>query len=194
MRQIAGTYALQGNAPDAYAKQLEAVAAEAKAQQNQRAAAIATAQSAAIYATAGNVSAAHQAIGAAKAVNADVPWQVNYYAAMSHGLLKHWTPANQELAALKAKQAGDEAVSDDMVAAVDAFLATQQGRPADALKILATADTTNFLVMSRMAEAHAALGHTAEAARWNKKITSNYQLNLADFTAVNSRRRARGPK
>jgi len=194
MRQIAGTYALQGNAPDAYAKQLEAVAAEAKAQQNQRASAIATAQSAAIYATAGNVSAAHQAIGAAKAVNADVPWQVNFYAAMSHGLLKHWTPANQELAALKAKQAGDEAVSDDMVAAVDAFLATQQGRPADALKMLATADTTNFLVMSRMAEAHAALGHTAEAARWNKKITSNYQLNLGDFTAVNSRRRARGTK
>jgi tetratricopeptide (TPR) repeat protein len=194
MRQIAGTYALQGNAPDAYAKQLEAVAAEAKAQQNQRASAIATAQSAAIYATAGNVSAAHQAIGAAKAVNADVPWQVNYYAAMSHGLLKHWTPANQELAALKAKQAGDEAVSDDMVAAVDAFLATQQGRPADALKMLATADTTNFLVMSRMAEAHAALGHTAEAARWNTRITSNYQLNLGDFTAVNSRRRARGPR
>ncbi|MEP6858935.1 MAG: tetratricopeptide repeat protein, partial [Gemmatimonadales bacterium] len=179
MRQIAGTYALQGNAPDAYAKQLEAVAAEAKAQQNQRASAIATAQSAAIYATAGNASAAHQAIGAAKAVNADVPWQVNYYAAMSHGLMKHWTPANQELAALKAKQAGDQAVSDDMVAAVDAFLATQQGRPAEALKMLTTADTTNFLVMSRMAEAHAALGHTAEAARWNKKITSNYQLNLA---------------
>ena len=194
MREIAGTYALQGNAPDAYAKQLEAVAAEAKAQQNQRAAAIATAQSAAIYATAGNVSAAHQAIGAAKAINADVPWQVNFYAAMSHGLLKHWTPANQELAALKAKQAGDEAVSDDMVAAVDAFLATQQGRPADALKMLATADTTNFLVMSRMAEAHAALGHPAEAARWNNKITSNYQLNLADFTAVNSRRRARSAK
>jgi tetratricopeptide (TPR) repeat protein len=194
MRQIAGTYALQGNAFDAYAKQLEAVAAEAKAQQNQRASAIATAQSAAIYATAGNVSAAHQAIGAAKAVNADVPWQVNYYAAMSHGILKHWTPANQELAALKAKQAGDEAVSDDMVAAVDAFLATQQGRPADALKMLATADTTSFLVMSRMAEAHAALGHTAEAARWNNKITSNYQLNLADFTAVNSRRRARGAR
>jgi tetratricopeptide (TPR) repeat protein len=194
MREIAGTYALQGNALDAYAKQLEAIAAEAKAQQNQRAAAIATAQSAAIYATNGNMSAAHQAIGAAKAINADVPWQVNFYAAMSHGILQHWTPANQELAALKAKQAGDEAVSDDMVAAVDAFLATQQGRPADALKILATADTTNFLVMSRMAEAHAALGHTAEAARWNNKINSNYQLNLADFTAVNSRRRAKSAK
>ena len=194
MRQIAGTYALQGNAPDAFAKQLEAVAAEAKAQQNQQAAAIATAQAATVYANSGNVSAAHQAIGAAKAVNADVPWQVNYYAAMSHGLLKHWTPANQELVALKAKAAGDPAVSADMVAAVDAYLATQQGRPADALKILNTADTTNFLVMSRLAEAHAALGHAAEAARWNNKINSNYQLNLADFTAVNSRRRARPAK
>lgn len=194
MRQIAGTYVLQGNAPDAVAKQLEAVAAEAKAQQNQRAAAIAIAQEATVYGNIGNVSAAHQAIGTAKAINADVPWQVNFYAAMAHGLLKHWTPANQELAALKAKQAGDATVSDDMVAAAEGYLATQQGHPADALKILAAADTTSFVVMSRTAEAHAALGHTAEAARWNNKITSNYQLNLADFTAVNSRRRARSAK
>jgi hypothetical protein len=81
-----------------------------------------------------------------------------------------------------------------MVAAADAYLATQQGRPADGLKILTAADTTNFLVMSRLAEAHAALGHAAEAARWNNKINSNYQLNLADFTSVNSRRRARPAK
>ena len=191
MRQIAGTYALQGNAPDAFAKQLEAVATEAKAQQNARAAAIATAQEATVYANAGNASAAHQAIGAAKAVNVDVPWQVNYYAAMSHALMKHWMPANQELAALKAKAAGDSAVSSDMVAAAAAFLATQQGRPAEALKILSAADTTNFLVMNRIAEAHAALGHTAEANAWNNRINNNYQLNLADFTSVNARRRAR---
>jgi len=191
MRQIAGTYALQGNAPDAYAKQLEAVANEARAQQNARAVAIATAQSATVYAVAGNASAAHQAIGAAKAVNPDVPWPVNFYATMAHGLMKHWTPANQELAALKAKAAGDSTVSMDMVAAAEAFLATQQGHPADALKILSTADTTNFLVMNRLAEAHAALGHKAEAAAWNNKINSNYQLNLADFTSVNARRRAK---
>lgn len=193
MRQIAGTYALEGK-PAETAKQLEAVANEAKVQQNQRAAAIASAQSAAAYATAGNATAAHQAIGVAKAVNPDVPWQVNFYATMAHGLLKHWVPANQELAALKAKQAGDEAVSDDMTAAAEAYLATQQGRPADALKILSTADTTNFLVMNRLAEAHAALGHPAEAAAWNNKINSNYQLNLADFTSINARRRARPAK
>jgi len=190
MRQIAGTYALQGNSAEV-AKQLEAVANEAKAQQNARATAIATAQQAAAYANAGNASAAHQAIGVAKAVNPDVPWQVNYYATMAHGLMKHWGPANQELSALKAKAAGDPAVSTDMVAAADAFLATQQGHPADALKILSAADTTNFLVMNRTAEAHAALGHPAEAARWNNKINSNYQLNLADFTSVNARRRAK---
>jgi len=190
MRQIAGTFALQGNAAGA-AKQLEAVANEARAQQNPRGAAIATAQQATAYAKAGNVSAAHQAIGAAKAVNPDVPWQVNFYATMAHGLLKHWGPANQELAALKAKAAGDSTVSSDMVAAAEAYLATQQRRPADALKILSAADTTNFLVMNRTAEAHAALGHPAEAAAWNNKINTNYQLNLGDFPSVNARRRAR---
>jgi tetratricopeptide (TPR) repeat protein len=191
MRQIAGTYALQGNAPDAFVKQLEAVAAEAKAQHNPRAVAIATVQQATVYANAGNASAAHQAIGAAKAPSVDVPWQVSYYAAIAHGLLKHWVPANQELVALRAKAAGDSTVSSDMLAAAEAFLDTQQGRPADALRALSTADSTNFLVMSRLAEAHAALGHTAEAARWNNKINSNYQLSLSDFTSVNSRRRAK---
>ena len=190
MRQIAGTYALEGKSADVV-KQFDAVAAEAKAQQNQRAAAIAIAQGATASANAGNASAAHQAIGAAKAVNLDVPWQVNYYATMAHGLLKHWGPANQELAALKAKAAGDSTVSADLTAAAEGYLATNQGRPADALKILGTADTTNFLIMNRIAEAHAALGHPAEATAWNNKINTNYQLNLGDFTSVNARRRAR---
>jgi tetratricopeptide (TPR) repeat protein len=194
MRQIAGTYALQGNAPEAATKQLEAVANEARAQQNPRAAAIATAQQATVWANAGNASAAHKAIGAAKAVSLDVPWQVHYYATMAHALLKHWIPANQELTALRAKAAGDSTVSSDMVAAAESYIATQQGRPADALRILSAADTTNFLVMNRLAEAHAALGHTAEAAAWNNKINSNYQLNLADFPSVNARRRARGSR
>lgn len=193
MRQIAGTYALEGKSADV-SKQLDAVANEAKAQQNQRATAIAIAQSATAYANAGNTSAAHQAIGAAKAVNPDVPWQVNYYATMAHGLLKHWGPANQELAALKAKAAGDSSVSADLTAAAEGYLATNQGHPADALKILSAADTTSFLIMNRIAEAHAALGHPAEAKMWNNRINTNYQLNLADFTSVNARRRARPPK
>jgi hypothetical protein len=52
-------------------------------------------------------------------------------------------------------------------------------------------DTTDLLVMNRIAEAHAALGHADEAARWYARINSNYTVNLADFTNVNSRRRAR---
>jgi len=46
-------------------------------------------------------------------------------------------------------------------------------------------------VMNRIAEAHAALGHTAEAAAWNNRVNASYALNLGDFTNVNSRRRAR---
>ena len=191
MRQIAGTYALQGNSADALTKQLEAIANEARAQQNPQLAAIATAQKATVYGNAGNTAAAHQAIAAAKSASADSLWQVNYYAAMAHALMKHWAPANQELAALKAKAATDSTVSKTLVAAADANLATQQGRPADALKTLMAADTTSVLIMNRIAEAHAALGHTAEAARWNNKVTTNYALNLQDLPSVNARRRTR---
>ena len=110
---------------------------------------------------------------------------------MSHGLMKHWAPAGQELASLKAKAAADSSISKEMVAAAEAYQLTQQGKATDALRILMVVDTTNLLVMSRIAEAHAALGHTAEATAWNNRVVSNYALNLADFTAVNSRRRAR---
>jgi len=44
---------------------------------------------------------------------------------------------------------------------------------------------------STIAEAHAALGHTSEAAAWNNRINTNYAIALGDFTNVNSRRRAR---
>jgi len=192
MRQIAGTYALQGSAA-ALATQLDAIAAEAKAQHNPQVAAIAYAQLAAVQANAGNASAAHQSLAMAKAASADVPWAVYYYGAMSHAMLKHASPAAQELASLKARADADASVSNNMVAAAEAFQLTQQGKggAADALRILMAADTTNPLVMNRIAEAHAALGHTAEAAAWNNKVISNYALNLADFTLVNSRRRAR---
>jgi len=191
MRQIAGTYALQGGPPDAVTKQLQAVAAEAVAQDDPQAPAIANAQMAPAYASAGNVDAAHKQIAAAKAASADVPWQVNYYAAAAHGLMKHWAPANQELAALKAKAATGPAPAKTMAAAAEGFLLTQQGRPADALRVLNASDTTNILVMNRIAEAHQALGHSAEAAVWRNKITSNYALNLVDYPAANARRRTR---
>jgi hypothetical protein len=105
--------------------------------------------------------------------------------------MKHWAPANQELAALKAKAATDPTVPKTLIAAAEGSLATQQGRPADALKILMASDTADLVVMNRIAEAHAALGHAAEANAWYNKINSDYALNLLDFPAANARRRTR---
>ncbi len=192
MRQIAGTYALQG-AADSLLKELDIIVAEAKAQNNLQIVATTYAQIAATQANAGNTAGAHQALAMAQAASPDVPWPVYYYGAMTHAMLKHWSPAGQQLAALKVRAATDPSVAKDRIAAAEGYQLTQQSRPADALKILMAADTTNFLVMNRIAEAHAALGHSAEAAAWNNRITTNYALNLADFPAVNARRRARGP-
>ena len=172
--------------------QLDAVASEAKAQNNRQAAALAYAQLSAAQANAGNSAAALQSLAMAKAASPDVPWAVYFYGAMSQAMLKHWAPAGHELATLKEKAATDASVSADMVAAAEGFQLTQQGKAADALRILMAADTTNPLVMNRIAEAHAALGHAADAATWNARVTSNYALNLADYPSVNARRRARG--
>jgi tetratricopeptide (TPR) repeat protein len=191
MFEITGTYALQGVPADALIKQLDAVAAEARTQQDLEAAAIASAEKGPAYATVNNVAAAHKAIADAKAVSSPETWQVNYFATMTHALMKHWAPANQELATMKQKTASDAFATRTLVAAAEGNLATQQGRPADALKILMAADTTDISVMNRIAEAHAALGHPAEANVWYGRISNNFALNLADFPAVNARRRTR---
>ncbi|HYS68915.1 MAG TPA: tetratricopeptide repeat protein [Gemmatimonadaceae bacterium] len=191
MRQIIGTYVLQGAAADVLTRQFDAAIAEAKAEKDTRTTAILYSQLATVQANAANAGAAHESIARAKAASADVPWHVHYYAAMAHGLMKHWSPAGQELAALKDQEAREQSVPGDFLAALAGYQLTQQGKPADALPILMAADTTNVLVMNRIAEAHAALGHTAEAAAWNARVNANYALNLGDFTNVNSRRRAR---
>ncbi|HEV7388950.1 MAG TPA: tetratricopeptide repeat protein, partial [Gemmatimonadaceae bacterium] len=191
MRQIVGTYVLQGGPTDAITKQLDATIAESKAQRDKRTTAVLYSQLATVQANAGNANAAHQSIAQAKAASADYPWNVHFYSAMAHGLMKHWAPAGQELSALKAQAEDDPTVSRDFLAALEGYQLTQQGKPADALPILMAADTTNPLVMNRLAEAHAALGHTAEAAAWNGKVNANYAVSLGDFTNVNSRRRAR---
>ena len=191
MRQVIGTYVLQGASADILTKQFDATIAEAKAEKDARTVAILYSQLATVQANSGNANAAHESIARAKAAGADVPWNVHYYAAMAHGLMKHWSPAGQELATLKDQAARDESVSRNFLAALEGYQLTQQGKPADALPILMAADTTNLLVMSRIAEAHAALGHAAEAAAWNNRVNANYALNLQDFTNVNSRRRAR---
>jgi tetratricopeptide (TPR) repeat protein len=191
MRQIVGTYVLQGGPGDVIVKQLDAAIAESKAQKDKRTTAVLYSQLATVQANLGNANAAHQSIALAKAASADVPWNVHFYSAMAHGLMKHWAPAGQELSALKDQAADDPSVSKDFLTALEGFQLTQQGKPADALPILMAADTTNLLVMNRIAEAHAALGHTAEAAAWNGRINSNYAMSLGDFTNVNSRRRAK---
>lgn len=191
MRQSVGVYVLQG-APADVTKALEAALAEAKVQGDARSTAVLYAQLATVQANAGNANAAHQSLALAKAASANVPWNVHYFGAMAHGLMKHWAPAAQELAALKAQAAADpSSVPKDWLSALEGYQLTQQGKPADALTILMAADTTNVLVMNRIAEAHAALGHTAEASAWNNRVNANYALNLADFTNVNSRRRAK---
>ncbi len=192
MRQIVGTYVLQGAPASEITKALESAIAEAKAEGDSRTTATLYSQLATVQANAGNANAAHQTLAMAKAASANVPWNVHYYGAMAHGLMKHWSPASQELAALKAQAAADPgSVPGPQLAALEGYQLTQQGKPADALKILMAADTTNVLVMNRIAEAHAALGHAAEAAAWNNRVNSDYALNLADFTNVNSRRRAK---
>ena len=59
------------------------------------------------------------------------------------------------------------------------------------------ADTANnVLVMNRIAEAHAATGSAfpGEATAWNRRVNTNYALNLGDFTNVNSRAEGRGSR
>jgi tetratricopeptide (TPR) repeat protein len=192
MRQIPGTYVLQGTTSATLIKQFENAIAEAKAQGDSRNTAVLYSQLATVQANAGDANAAHQSLAMAKAASADVPWNVHYYGAMAHGLMKHWAPAAQELTSLKAQAAADAgSVPGAQLAALEGYQLTQQGKAADALPILMAADTTNVLVMNRIAEAHAALGHSAEAAAWNNRINANYALNLGDFTNVNSRRRAK---
>jgi len=191
MRQIVGTYSLQGARSDVTMKALDAAIAQAKANGNAQATAVLYSQLATTQAFAGNTTAAHQLLAMAEA-GSNVPWNVHYFGAMAHGLMKHWAPAGQELAALKAQSATNpNTVPPSFIAALEGFQLTQQGKPADALPILMAADTTNVLVMNRIAEAHAALGHADEAAVWNNRVNANYALNLADFTNVNSRRRAK---
>jgi tetratricopeptide (TPR) repeat protein len=191
MRQIVGTYVLQG-APADVTRSLEAAIAEAKVQGDGPTAAILYSQVATVRAFAGNVDATHQTLAMARAASSDVPWNVHYFASVSHGLLKHWGPAGQELAALKAQAAANPGtVPPDRIPAAEGTLLTQQGKPADALKVLMAGDTTSVLVMNRIAEAHAALGHATEAAAWNNRVNTNYALSLFDFTNVNSRFRAK---
>lgn len=187
MRQIAGTYAMQGASPELIAKALQDAGDAAKASGDLAQAAIIYSQLAATQAFMGNSDLAHSTVQMASSVGGTVPWNVHYFAGMAHGQLKHWAPAQSELASLKTTKGAPPS----RVAALEGYLLTSQGKPADALKVLMAADTTDLIVIDRIAEAHAALGHADEAAKWYNRINTNYAVNLQDFTNVNSRRRAR---
>jgi tetratricopeptide (TPR) repeat protein len=192
MKQVAGTYALEGVHTDLLIKQLEQIAAAAKEQGRMDLAAETYGQLAAMHSGAGHTEIAHKLIATSTSVAPSDAWWHHYYASVAHAQMKHWGPAQAEVAALRSMQAAHANVSADQIAAAEGFLLTEQGKPDQALKVLMTADTaTSFIVINRIAEAHGALGHGAEAAAWNKRITDNYNLSLADFPGVNARRRAR---
>ncbi len=188
MRDLAGIDALTGNGKTAV-PQLLAIASQAKADGNLRAAAVTYAQIAAVSATAGDAKAAHSYLDMARATFAEPSAPVNYYAAVAHGWLKHWEPANAAIAAAKA--APDFANLGGRLAGAEAFLATSQGKPADAIALLSGADLTDPVIERRLADAYAASGRAADAMKLQQQIGNDYALNLVDWPAANARYRAR---
>ena len=191
MRQIAGTYALQSGQVGALIKQLETIASAAKAEDRNDMAAEAYGQIAATEATRGNADAAHKYVGMAKAIASKDAWWPHFYASAAHSTLKEWDQATLELSALESMAASHPDMSRDLIAIAKGNMFTRQGKHADALNVLMTADTTNPVVMNRIAEVHAALGHRADATMWNKRILDNYKVSLEDVREANARRRAR---
>ncbi|HZK79021.1 MAG TPA: hypothetical protein VFC35_08935, partial [Gemmatimonadaceae bacterium] len=187
MRDLAGTYALVNDRKGGVAV-LEKVGQEAKAQNDGRTAAIAMSQIAASYANMGDAKSAHAYLDMAHADHPELDAAVSFFAAMTHGLLKHWGPSTAAIAAAKA--APDAAPNAERIAAAEAFLATAQGKPADAIALLAKADLTDPLVAGRLAEAYAASGNAADAMRLQQQIANDYALNLLDWPAVSARARA----
>jgi tetratricopeptide (TPR) repeat protein len=192
MRQIVGTHILDGSTAAMTIEAINAAITEAKAQNNYAATATLLTQLATVQAAGGDAVAAHASLASAAQISGPRPWGARYFGTMTHALLRHWAPVDQELAAIKAMPATDaNAMPAPWLAALQGAVLTFEGKPDDALAILNAADTSNVLVANRIAEAHAALGHNAEAAAWNQRVAANYRLNLADFTDVNSRRRAK---
>ncbi|MEO8578479.1 MAG: hypothetical protein ABI556_17335 [Gemmatimonadales bacterium] len=188
MRDIAGLFALAGDTK-AMQAQLTVVANEAKAAGNNRIAAVMYGQLAASSANMGDGKAAHAYLDMARSMNyTDPDAQISYFTTMTHAMLKHWEPANAALAAAKA---APELGFKQRVMAAEAYLATAQGKPADAVALLASADQTDMVVAGRLAEAYAALGRTEDAAKMQQQILDSRTLVLADFGATNARARAR---
>jgi hypothetical protein len=118
-------------------------------------------------------------------------WWPHYYASAALSNLQEWDQATSELSALESMAASHPDLPHDLVAIAKGLMLTRQRKHAEALKVLMTADTTNLVVMNRIAEVHSALGHSADATMWNKRILDNYNLSLEDVREANARRRAR---
>jgi len=188
MRDIAGIYALQGDRKSNEG-QLSAVVTEAKAQGNTRLAAIVYAQLAASAGARGDAKASHAYLDLANSTFSGKAAPIGFFAAMAHGQLKHWAPAAAAIEAAKA--APDAAAFAGRIAAAQAFLVTAQGKPADAIALLSSADLTDPVVEGRLAEAYAASGRPADASKLQQQIMSDYALTLVDWAAANARYRAR---
>lgn len=188
MRDIVGIYGMAGDRKSMEA-QLIAVANEAKSQGNTRVAANAYSQLAASSANGGKAKVAHDYLALAYATDTAKSATVGYYATMTHGMLKHWAPAMEALAAAKA--APDARQFAARISAAEAYLATSQGKPADAIALLASADLTDPIVAGRLAEAYLAAGRVDEAAKLQRQIVDDKALVLADFGGTNARARAR---
>lgn len=188
MRDIVGIDALAGDRK-AMQAQLMSVANEAKTQGDARIAAIAYSQLAASYAKAGDAKSAHSYIDMAHATYPTGSAPASFFTAMAHGQLKHWDPARAAIA--EAKTASDAAGFAGRIAAAEAYLAVSQGRAGDAIALLASADLTDPVVASGLAEAYTAAGRPADAAKLNQQIINGYALNLVDFPAADARYRAR---
>lgn len=191
MRQIAGTYALQNGQVDALIKQLESIASAARAEGRNDLAAEVYGQIGATEATRGNADAAHRYVGMSEAIATKDAWWPHFYASTAHSQLRHWEPASSELSTLETLAASNPDVPHDLIAISKGLMLTRQGKHAEALKVLMTADTTNLVVMNRIAQAHATLAHSADATMWNKRILDNYNVTLEDLREANARRRAR---
>ena len=189
MRDIAGIYAIQGDRKGMEA-QLLAVANGAKAQNDNYAAALMYSMLAASSANGGDAKSAHDYIDLARKTSPGADMRISYYAAMAHGMLKHWAPASEALA--RAKVAPDPSTAfSPRLAAAEAYLLWAQGKSAEAEALLAKADLTDVLMAGRLADVYAAAGKNAEADKLYQQIASNNALNLYDFPAVNARYRAK---
>jgi hypothetical protein len=188
MRQVAATYALEVNR-DAVFDALTQVIDSATAHGDTAIMGLVTAQLASLEARRGNADAAH-ALGARASALRPPAQGVYFFTAMSHALLGHEAPARAAIAAARAEPGADVSPVKDRLFAVEGYIHIKGERPRQALTVLQKADTTDLVVLSRIAEANAMLGNKARSTAQYARIRDDRALNLLDYAAANARARA----